>query len=675
MYLELKYPGVFLVFLTAALYPAVRYYYRGDHLRRNDLILLFVLKYLFIFCLALFIFEPVFKIRYEELVQQKHILLFDNSASVPLASKRDSSEFRNIFNKFSKDASFLFYKFGDGLDSVSSVDKLDYSDNFSGISTPEISRLIDATAGEYNIKSVIICTDGNFTDADNFTLRNNIKTDIIYGTVRIEAPDIFIKDLDYEDNPVSESGNTFTAVIGYKGPALSGYFDLSILEKGRKIKTIRKKIPSADTFINITSELPDMTTDLREFEFMINPLENEKNTYNNNKTAVQRLLMSSSSYLVVSDTPSLDLAFFLKLLNSSGYSYDLFYENEIKKITNTNKYKALISFSLPVKVSDEVFTDLAGKFSSKLFFTNGKTDFYKLNKLTESGLNNFKYILAENSLSENGPDAGGFLLNRGSETIELSGLPRLAYNIAFMPDKNKFEPLLSIEGSGTDKQPVLFMSKTKKPLTILIGFSSFWKLLFNDSDYNFSSLMLNIIDRISVDSSSDRIRILPNKQQYYSGEKIILSGTLLDENLRPDKNAGATLTVVENALKTKFVSDKKGLLTEFYITEPGVYTARISSGENENTISKDIKLRILPNDLETEKTGSDTLFLKNFARTRNGRAVPLDSSEAFLTGYSGNFETLRQQKEFSITKNLWFFFITLALFIAELAIRKHKDLS
>jgi hypothetical protein len=79
--------------------------------------------------------------------------------------------------------------------------------------------------------------------------------------------------------------------------------------------------------------------------------------------------------------------------------------------------------------------------------------------------------------------------------------------------------------------------------------------------------------------------------------------------------------------------------------------------------------------METSVTGADTLFLQSFARARNGRAVPLDSAEAFLSRRSGNSEISVKQTTVSLTRNLWFFIFLAAPFIAELSLRKYKDLS
>ncbi|MDD3044285.1 MAG: hypothetical protein PHF33_02335 [Candidatus Delongbacteria bacterium] len=673
MSFELKYPLMILAVSLAAVYFAVRYYLQKEKLPGKSFKTLFWLKYIFLSGAVLIMFDPEIIFKNSENILQKHILLFDNSSSVPRGGETDTSSFRSVLRRFSKDESFIFYKFGSESDTLSSPDMLDYTDNFSSVSSSSVEALIERAVSKENAVSVILFTDGNFTDANNFSLRTGLRTDIVHGTPVTEDPDIFIKMTDYNDNPAPGSEKDITVIAGYEGYPAGGDFTLTVSENNRTLIRKTGKIPAPGTFVTLKVELPEMNSDLRELELSITPLKGEKNLFNNKKTAVQRLLTSSSVFLVVSDAPSLDLSFFLKLLGSSGYSFELFYGRELNKITDTGKYSALISFNMPVRGTFSSFEKIAKEFRSKLFFTGGRTDLAALDRITGAGLKNYRYLKTEGFFSGKAPDAGGFLMQRGSMRISMDGLPGIEYDQAFVPSNKNTVPLLTAEGKSSPA--VLFMNRDEKDLTLISTFRSFWKLLFNDRSDNFSSLMLNIIDLTAVDRKSERIRIASVKPEYYSGEKTVLSGNILDENLRPVQDAAAEVTVLENSLKSQLKFENGEWSAGFYIAEPGVYTARIRTGEADGGLTKDIKFRILQNDLETARTGSDTLYLKSFARARNGEAFPADSAEAMLKRRSGNFDTVSRETSLRLTVNLWYFLFLLLIFIAELTIRKYKDLS
>ncbi len=673
MHLDFKYPGILLILSLVVAYFAVRYYYKKEDQKKSFLLTLFSLKFIFTTAALLLIFDPVIKIKKEVIRDLRHILLFDNSYSIALASETDTTGFRELYKKFSSDRSFLFYKFDYTPDTLSSADGLDFSGAFSNISSQGIIGIIDRAYSRENAVSLTVVTDGNFSDADNFSLKTGLPVNIICGSVRTKAPDIFIDRIDYDDNPASEPENAFTAVIGYTGESTAGKFTLKIMENGEVIRTANGNIPAPGSFTTIKAELPGQRSDLRELEFMISPLFNERNIYNNKKTAVQRLLKTTASFLIVADTPSLDMSFFVRLLRSAGYSCDIFYSADSDRIGDLGRYRSVIFFSLPVKSSKSDVGALASKFSSRLFFVTRKTDLEKLNAITDAGITSFSYVPDTRNLSGGGTDAGAFLFSRGPSAIKLDGLPGVEYNAGFLPSGKKYIPLVSVEGQS--KNPVLFMSVRENPFTVIAGFSSFWKLLFNDWEDNFSNLMLNITDRTAADPSSGRIRMSPVKPEFISGEKIVFTGRVLDANLRPDISADPSLTIVENSLSAVFFHDKNELRSEFYLAEPGVYTARISFTDGAGVIAKDIKFRVSPNDHETSVTGADTHYLRSFARARNGRAVSLDSAAALLSSMSGKTETAVIESSLSLTRNHWFLILFSLIFITELALRKFKDMS
>lgn len=673
MSFELKYPLIVLAVCFTAVFFAVKYYLSREDPGRKSLTVLFWLKYAFLSGTVLILFDPRITFRENEKILRKHLLLFDNSSSVRLGGQADTATFASAARRFYGDPSYIFYKFGSSTDTLSSLDMLDFNDRFTSVSSGSTESVIDRAVSKENALSLMLFTDGNFTDANNFSLRPGIPVDIIYGSPTKNEPDIFIKLIDHNDNPVPGSEKDFTVIIGYEGPESKGEFIMTAFENDRSIMKTSGKIPAPGTFVTLKIELPEMRSDFREIGFSVTPLQGEKNVYNNQKNAVQRLLLSSSVLLIVSDTPSLDLTFFIKLLRSSGYSFDLYYAEDIDKIKDAGKYSALISFTLPVKGRSYGFDALAGKIGSKLFFTGSRTDMEALNRITKAGLKNFRYLKKEGIISEKFPEPGGFLLSRGPSRISLDKMPGIEYDMAFIPDQKDFEPLLNIKGDPD--QPVLFLNTGGETLTIIASFRSFWKLLFNDRDDNFASLMLNIIDRTLVDSSSERIRMSSSKPEYYSGERTVILGKLLDDNLRPLKEGSAEVTVVENSLKAPLTFDGREWRAELYIPDPGVYTARITAGEGDNSISNEIKFRILPNDLETSRAGSDTLYIKSFAAARKGNAFPLDSAKQVLKRRSGKFDTVTKETSFHLTHNFWYFLLLAAVFITELALRKYKDLS
>jgi len=671
MLFELQYPGFLLAAALALAYLSVMFYLGKEQVSKKSRSLLFILKYIFISMTVIFIFDPEIVKSVSEEKTERHLILFDNSRSMTLNDPADTSAVKNILSKVTGEDSFAICSFGENTEILSSSDSLDFSDDFTNVNGKKANSLIEDIISAKNIKSVAVITDGNFSDADNFSLKYNVPVNIIYSSPSTASPDIFIDELIYQDNPGGES--KFIVVTGYKGSPLSGKFEIKLMEKGRLIKTLSHKIPDPGTFATVRTDLPEISGTFRETEFVIEPLKNEKNLYNNRKTAYQKKPAPSDNILILADSPSLDLAFLIKILKSGGYSFKVVYENALNDSLKYGGYASLISVGTPTRNTASAAEQFISGFPAKMFVLNGSTDLARLNRMTDAGITNYRYVPSEGRIIENSEGGGGFLLARSSVPVILKDMPEVTYNSTLFVNEQVFVPLMLLSGSAASKA-VYYSSKGDRN-TILVNLSSFWKAAFNDDDENFSKLILNLTDLLSADRSLDRIKILPSKEEYYSGEKIVLKGRILDEKLEPEQNAQAEVIVSENSLNTKFTYSNKEYSAEMLITQPGQYTAVITVKSGGGSIKRKVRFRVIGNDLETQSIGADTLFLRNFASARGGSIIPLNKADKFFSDIKGRKETVSRTVRISLTSNIYYFVLLALVFLIELAYRKFKDLS
>jgi len=673
MFFELKYPGFFLAAALIAVYFAVKYYLSSDGLSKKSRLLLFILKYIFLSMTVLFVFDPESVRTVSEERLEKHLVLFDNSRSMMLNDPADSVSIRRTLPGIATDNSFIVCTFGENSKLLTDTARLNFKEDFTNISGQETTSLIDRLISENNVKSINLVTDGNFSDADNLSLKNNIPLNIIYSSLKSPEPDIYIEDLIYQDDH-GDDDSRFMIVAGCRGAAVKGDFKLNIYEKGKLIKSISRKIPEPGSFISVKTELQAVSGDLRETEFVIEPLANEMNTFNNRKTAYQRRPVSSGRILLIADTPSLDMTFLTRLLKKGGYNFTSVYENSVSDSIRSGRFESLLALGSPTSYTDPETVSFMAKFKSKMFFVSSKTDLSKLNRVTDAGINSFRYVPAEGRIIENPSGEGSFLLTRFSAPVLLNGMPEIFYNSVFSPDEAKFRPLMLL--SNSSKSKAVYHSVKGAENVIIANFSSFWKISFNDESDNFSRLMFNILDLMSADRSYDRIRISPVKEEFYAGEKIVFKGKIMDAKLEPVENCDAELFVRENSLNTKFAYFNKEYSAEMYIAEPGMYSADIKAvtGGTEE-IKKNISFKIVRNDLETRSIGADTVFIRNFTGARNGVMLPLSKAAEFLNEKRDKTEIIKKTVRFNYTRNFYFFILLAAVFLIELAYRKYKDLS
>lgn len=662
MILEFKYPGIFLAAALVLTFFAVRLYLNRESVKPKTKYILFSLKYLFLGLFALYVFQPVIVRTDTQNEPVKHLILFDNSRSVILNDRSDSVSFKELAEYVDGNENFESYIFGKYAKKLESPDMLDFRDGFTNIPEPD---------GEF--RSITLVTDGNFSDAANYSLKPGVPVNIIYGSVRSDEPDIFIKELYYDDIAPENAPSKFSVLAGSEGKETEGSFTIRVTENGVTLKNSVHKIPSSGSFVSVDIELPEPSSDFRELEFNISPLPGEKNLYNNKAKAWQRKGGRSGKILIAARTPSFDLAFLEKVYKNAGYSFTTVFEENLSDTLEIKKYRTLVTLDLPSKNSGRRSSGFIEKFSSGLHFAGPGTSLPDFDRVFGTKLNNYRYIPSSGNLKKSPSGAGEYLFIRNSQPFSLSELPMVTYNSAFLPDEEKFRP--AVHFSDAEGSKAVYQIKNNGSNKIIVNFSSFWRAALNDENGNFASFILNLTDQAALDRSHERILVEPEKTQITAGEKTVFTGKILDENLRPAASANAFLRVKELGLEVPFVKKGAQFTAETVINEPGIYTAEVTAAFGDEEISKQISLRISENDFETRVLGADMNVIKTFTSARKGEAIPISEAEKFIDERTGVTEEVSIETRTDLTRNLYFFIILALLFLIELTIRKYKDLS
>lgn len=673
MILEFKYPGIFLAVSLAVIFFAVRLYLNREDLKPKTGTALFVLKYLFLCLFALYIFQPVTVRSKTQTRPVKHLILFDNSRSIILNDKSDSSAFKELAEYVYGNENFETYQFGKDIFLPKDTELPDFSDDFTNISTPGMNSLLLNAAPDGEFRSVTLVTDGNFSDAANYSLKPGVPVNIIYGSLKSDAPDIFIKELYYDDTAPEGVLSKFSVLTGSAGKETGGTFTISVSRNGIPIKRTVHNIPPPGSFATSEIELPEPSEDFRELEFSIDPIPGEKNLYNNKAKAWQRKKGRSGRILIAARTPSFDLAFLEKVYKSAGYSFTSILEKDITDSIDTKKYRTIVTLDIPSLSSGRKSSALVEKFSSGLHFAGEGTSLQEFNRILGTGLNNFRYIQASGNLKKSPSGSGEYLFIRNNRHFTLSELPSLTYNSAFLPDEEKFRPAVHFNDGGSAKAVYQFRNGSENK--IIVNFSSFWKAVLNDENESFSSFILNLTDQASLDVSRERILVEPERTGLTAGEKIVFSGKILDSNLRNAAEVNAFLSIRKIGLEIPFILKGSRYTAETVINEPGIYTAEVKAVFGEEEITKQISLRITENDSETRILGADMNVINSFTSARNGEALHISEAKSFIDERTGITENISIETRTDITRNIYFFIVLVIIFVTELTLRKYKDLS
>ena len=636
-----------------------------------------VLRSVILFQLSLIFFNPVLSINNTKEVKVRNLILFDNSLSIIQNDPIEVGSITSLFGTIAKYDEFMIYGFGDSIKPLNDILKLDFKDNFSKIN--DLSNVDNLKYDFFKSKyeNIFIITDGNFTDYRNTSLALDIPINFVHTQNRSEEVDIFIKDINYNDIIDPNIDNNYEITIGITGNPSNNNFELLIRENNKIIKKVVGKIPEDGSFKRILVSLKTNDKTLKTTEFSISELPDEKNIYNNSRKIFQKVSKNQKNVLVVYGNPSLDLKFFLDILKKHNISYLLHGPNDNISSIKDNEFDLIVLYAYPNRKRNEKLDSFIQEFSSKLIFVSQKTDRNKLNTLADLKLDNLKYIYRKGFVSNNKDNLNSYLYSYDEEFINLNGLPTIEYDAGFIPNEKLYYPILDIKSDKLSHGAYQAFNSEEK--TTLINMRYFWKAFSiidnSTTDPELEKFFLNIIEYLSIDETSDNIKITPMKPIFVSGEKITFEGKIFDDNFRPLKNEVIKLSVIENNAESEFIYSNGKYSTMLDIAEPGLYTANISLyKDNKEFISVKKEFKIIENNLELSALGANIDLMKDIADKTNGKLIPLSEAEDHFDSLKGKKKIIVESLKINIVKNIYFFILLIVIFLIELGYRKYKDL-
>ncbi|MCK4979707.1 MAG: hypothetical protein KAS62_04885, partial [Candidatus Delongbacteria bacterium] len=631
-----------------------KWYYSRSGLGKSKKIFLMVLRAVILFQLLLVLFNPVLSINNTKVIKVHNLVLFDNSLSIIQNDSIESVSITSLFGTIAKYDEFTIYQFGDSIRPINNLLRLDFKDNFSKIN--DLSNFdnlkYDFFKNEY--ENVFIITDGNFTDYRNTSLSLGIPINFIHTQNKSEETDIFIKDINYDDIIDPSIENDYEITVGITGNSSNSNFELLVRENDRIVKKIIEKVPENGSFKRIPVSLKTNDTTLKTTEFTISKLTNEKNLYNNSRNIFQKVSNKQKNILVVYGNPSLDLKFFLDILKKHNISYLIHSSNDKTFSIKNNNFDLVILYSYPNRKRNKQLDSLINNFDSKLIFITEKTERNKLNALADLRLDNLKYIYRKGFVLNNKDNLNSYLYSFDDGFINLNELPAIEYDAGFIPSEKLYYPILDIKSDKLSHGAYQAYNSDRK--TTLINMKYFWKAFSvfekNTTNSELEKFFLNVIEHLSIDKTSDNIKISPTKLIFVSGEKIIFEGKIFDENFRPLKNEVIKLSIIENEAESEFVYSNGKYSAMLDIADPGLYTAKISLyKDNKKFISVKKEFKIIENNLELSTLGANLELMKDIADKTNGILIPLSEADKYFDTIKGKKKVIVENLKINIVKN------------------------
>ena len=333
--------------------------------------LLFIIRTLFIGCLAALLLNPIFKSLNKTIHKPIVILAQDISESIP-----DTSSFNFLSYISSQLPDFEVHKF-----SFSNDVNQGFSDKNKGLLTnfSNLFQDMNSRFANQHIAALVLSSDGLYNRGNNplYEEMNYPVYTIAQGDTSL-SKDVSITKI--RKNDIAFLGNTFPLEVTINAQQYKGeVVDVNIWNKGEKVHAEKVAILSDDHYAKVKVNLLADAVGLQHYTITVAHFPEEKNIKNNNYTAYVDVIDSRYRILLLSDGAHPDIAAYKSTVEKNkNYAVEQISISEFNG--NLELYQLVVLFG--IKQGSSVLSALKESKIPLLIFNLQKTN----NKL-------IKYIL------------------------------------------------------------------------------------------------------------------------------------------------------------------------------------------------------------------------------------------------------------------------------------------
>ena len=661
-----------IVALALALF---QYYFKTKRKGKLSILLSF-LRFLAFFGLFLLIINPKFSKNEYTIQKTNLVLLTDNSTSMAASTSQVASILKNLNNSeaISKRFNVKSYRFGNDLQELTD------SSYFQDKSTT-ISKALSSIKDVYNNTNtaVVLLTDGNQTiGADYGFLGNTLKFPIypvVMGdTTRYE--DLRIDQINVNKYAFLKNKFPIEVFISYEGStAVSSV--LSITINGRTAYRETLKLSSDNSTKVVNTLLEATSVGVKTVSVSLQPLENERNTVNNQKQVAIEVVDEKTNIAIISDILHPDIGALTKSIESNEQRSVVL--KKPNAIPNELDDIDVFFFYQPNPSYNKIYKYVQQKKASLFTITGEEVNSNFLNNIQKTFRINGSYPVQETFA----------VLNSGFSKFDISDFsleefPPLSNGAGIIGNTNG-ENLLQMKIMGTTMDsPLLFAHEGETGKELVLFGENIWKWRMqsfrnNQNFENFDQFISKLILYLSDSSSKSRLNIDYERIYDGSGDSKI-TATYFDEAFVFDSNANISLHI--KGKETGFSKVIPMLLKNGYYEADllgipaGEYNFTVTV-EKENR-SKSGNLTILDFDVEQQFLSADYRKLEQLANGTNGALYFPSEMDSLMMKLSDSNRFAPTQKGTKNVVSLIDFRILMALIVAVLAIewfiRKYNGL-
>lgn len=681
--------GFIILFLCISVFISLLFY-KNKSLTNPLKYSLISLRALWVFLLFVLLANPV--IAYISNTTQKpiHLILFDISASNLINSKSDIS--KKLFDEIkSSGESVKFFS----VDVAEAGDSIYFSgiDNFKTNLSSAIDKVF--TSESENYSSVTIISDGIINSGGNpvFTAKSlQIPFNYYLTGDTIQKNDVSLKNIFY--NKTSYAGALTPVKLEIFSSGYNGTLNIEIFENDNILETKSIEVNDLNKTYFTEFKITSPEESIKKYKIAISPQQDEITLLNNSETFYIKYLDNKFRLLVISGSPSSDLAFLKSELNKIN-NFEITYltqktstEYYEKELPDLSKINCFLLLGFPTQISNVNLINDINKYvkenNASLFFITSRTIDYSKLSLLENILpfrtsipSDIEEITSINSL--------------GNPDTEIFSIPEFLNSVNAMPPVFKTGSLFTPVGNsqtflitGTGGQPAFLIKRDEISNSAALLFYGFYKWRLNptgiDGEKIFNYIISNTIFSISDKEKQKKLLISTEKPVYSKFENIKIDAKI-NFDLMTDGEFVNLNIKNQTYNETVRMNKKSNDFFEYYLNSlpEGEYSISGELFNGSELLDKDeTKILIGENNFEFKETKSENKFLKELVDNTNGKNFTGMSGEEIISELSKietkPAENFSQSLKNALNINPFYFIFLILLMGTEWFLRKRNNL-
>ncbi|MEO1012511.1 MAG: VWA domain-containing protein [Bacteroidota bacterium] len=610
---------VLLIIAAAVLALAIvvfQYHFRGKG-SSNLRILLSVLRFFALFGILVLLINPKFTKKDIHLEKPLLLLLVDNSMSV----ETSKDTLQNVLNELreKKELSERFttqtYTFGTDL---RALDSLNFKERHTNIQKA-LSSLEDIHSQAHKI--ILLLTDGNQTKgADYLFASKNTNTPVyplvIGDTTRYE--DIRIERVIVNTYAFLKNKFPVEIHVDYEGQgSITSTYTIKV--NGRTVKTQSLALSASNSSLILSELLNADTVGPKTIEVFLEPLNNERNVFNNTKSVGVEVIDEKTNVVIVSNMPHPDIGA-LKNAIESNEQRSVSVQRPGIPMTEMEDADMFVLYQ-PNTAFSPIYDYLKKREVNYLTVAGSEVDWSFLNKV-QSSFSKDGFGEKEEIFPAVNPAFGFFDIT----DFSTEGFPPLQSELGEIQIYKPHEVLLGQRIRGVDvNDPLLAVIGNDQEREVVLFGEDFWKWRMqsyrNEADFsNFDELMGKLLLYLSNDRSKNRLDVDYDLVYENNGDTRIYA-RYFDEAYEID--ADAQLTIHVKSRETGFNKEIPMLLgdnryeVDLGEVPPGAYTFEVTV--KDKNIRSSGNFSIMDFNVEQQLRSSDHGRLAQLALNTGGK--------------------------------------------------------